>query len=128
IGVDRRRSWNSNEVGYPLSPFDHKSEIWSFEASDKLPLYVGGALGRGNVRESERLDWRNQRTDSAFWISVNGLPKSIDLYRWKTKRSLGHMKWIGLIVNAQLNGNRRRCLPCFEKWTSLGSGFLNPAI
>ncbi|GBM07709.1 hypothetical protein AVEN_137592-1 [Araneus ventricosus] len=38
IGVDRRRSWNSNEAGFPFSPFGHKSKIWFFEAGDKSPV------------------------------------------------------------------------------------------
>ncbi|GBL77299.1 hypothetical protein AVEN_41742-1 [Araneus ventricosus] len=37
-----------------------------------------------------------------FRDAVKDPPKSIDLNRWKTIRSLGQMEWIGLLVNARL--------------------------
>ncbi|GBM80477.1 hypothetical protein AVEN_157944-1 [Araneus ventricosus] len=33
---------------------------------------------------------------------MNDLPKSIDLNRWRTNRSLCQMEWIRLLLNAQL--------------------------
>ncbi|GBM93962.1 hypothetical protein AVEN_106929-1 [Araneus ventricosus] len=51
IGVGRAKGWNSNEVGFSFSLFDHKSNILFFEAGYKSHLFWG-ALGRGNVRGS----------------------------------------------------------------------------
>ncbi|GBM35815.1 hypothetical protein AVEN_43507-1 [Araneus ventricosus] len=58
IGVGAK-GWNSNEVGFPFSPFGDKNEIRFFEAGDKSPL-CGGRVGEGKCVWGLRLDWRNQ--------------------------------------------------------------------
>ncbi|GBM91262.1 hypothetical protein AVEN_29854-1 [Araneus ventricosus] len=56
IGVGRRRVWNSNVVGFSFIPFGHKSEIRSFEAGDKSPVWVerwgGGMCVGGRLEKS----------------------------------------------------------------------------
>ncbi|GBM28720.1 hypothetical protein AVEN_54502-1 [Araneus ventricosus] len=56
------------------------------------------SLAGGEVRGSKQ-------PIGCFGASVNDLPESIDLNRWKEKRSLGQMEWIGPLVNAQLKSD-----------------------
>ncbi|GBM82819.1 hypothetical protein AVEN_197100-1 [Araneus ventricosus] len=107
IGVHRRRSWNSNEVGFPFSPFGTKMEKRFFEECDKSPvgaaLWMGDARRRsgkaGEIRESREgalaNKWRfpvsvgdslaggrlggSKRPIVHFGASVDDPPKSIEL-------------------------------------------------
>ncbi|GBM88963.1 hypothetical protein AVEN_269063-1 [Araneus ventricosus] len=113
IGVDRQRCWNFQEVGYPLEWMAVKIKYDSSRRAINHPC-VGGRVGEGESGWELQLDWRKQggngvcsppplvgrsqsggRTskgiDAAvvrFGASVNDPPKSIDLNRWKTNRSL----------------------------------------
>ncbi|GBN76220.1 hypothetical protein AVEN_7584-1 [Araneus ventricosus] len=102
IGVDRGKVWNSNFVGFPFIPFDHKNEKRSFEADDKSTVCGGGA-GRGMCvgtrmrnqgREERVLSPESENPQCAggglkwlvvrFEASMNDPPKSIALNVWKT--------------------------------------------
>ncbi|GBN66431.1 hypothetical protein AVEN_31674-1 [Araneus ventricosus] len=78
-------------------------------------------VGIAVTLEKSRRDWEgalSRKRNAPVWggsmrsivhfeISLNEPPKSIDLNRWKTNRSLDQMEWIGLLVNAQLYSNTR---------------------
>ncbi|GBN32631.1 hypothetical protein AVEN_59646-1 [Araneus ventricosus] len=96
-------------------------EPWGGENVWELRLYWRNQGGEGRVLRGNPQCGRGRVGGSqsgvrSFGASVNDLPKSIDLNRWKTNRSLGQMEWIGLLGNAKFKwrcGAPRQPIFCY---------------
>ncbi|GBM20605.1 hypothetical protein AVEN_49274-1, partial [Araneus ventricosus] len=99
--------------------FGHKSEIRSFEADDKSPVWwkhwggrmcLGLRLVKSGMGGEDAFSKKRKCPCGGGWVgvslaggSVNDQPKSIDLKGWETNRSLVQMESSSVVLNIQLS-------------------------